>query len=215
MKVVKVYGALKKRLGDKGHFEFDVNTPAEALKALMANFPGLDKWLLDSEKDGVGYKVLVGEEKINNDNIEVLGLPWSEREVFSITPVIAGAGRGVRNILFGAVLIGAAIFLGPGAAGAPGFLGLQAGGAGVGVLGAQAAIAIGNIGAAMVLYGIAEILSPTPPVEGIKETERIQNYSFSGIANTAQQGTAVPIAYGRCFVGSAIISASLDTDQLL
>jgi predicted phage tail protein len=65
------------------------------------------------------------------------------------------------------------------------------------------------------LYGIAEILSPTPPVEGIKETERIQNYSFSGIANTAQQGTAVPIAYGRCFVGSAIISASLDTDQLL
>jgi hypothetical protein len=24
-------------------------------------------------------------------------MPWSERQVFSITPVIAGAGRGVGN----------------------------------------------------------------------------------------------------------------------
>ena len=58
MKVVKVYGELKKRLWGKSQFKFDVRTPAEALKALCANFPGLDQWLLDSEKDGVAYKVL-------------------------------------------------------------------------------------------------------------------------------------------------------------
>ena len=36
MKVVKVYGALKKQLGGQGTFELDVNTPAEAIKALTA-----------------------------------------------------------------------------------------------------------------------------------------------------------------------------------
>ena len=44
MKVVKVYGALKKRLG-QSRFEFDVATPAEAVRALCANFPGLQKWV--------------------------------------------------------------------------------------------------------------------------------------------------------------------------
>ena len=56
MKVVKVYGALKDRLGE-GVFNFDVDTPSEALRALISNFPGLDKWLIDSEKDGIGYRV--------------------------------------------------------------------------------------------------------------------------------------------------------------
>ena len=42
MKVVKVYGELKKRLGGKSQFKFDVRTPAEALRALCANFPGLE-----------------------------------------------------------------------------------------------------------------------------------------------------------------------------
>ena len=213
MKVVKVHGALKERLGNQGQFEFDVNTPAEALKALIANFSGLDKWLIDSEQDGVSYKVLLGKETVSEENIDVLGLPWSEKDVFSITPVITGAGRGVRNLLIGAVLIGAAIYLGPAAGAATkGFMGATAG---AGVIGAKAAVFLGNLGVYFALSGIAEIISPTPPVEGLKERERIENYSFSGIANTAQTGTAVPIAYGRCFVGSAIISASLDTDQLL
>ena len=66
MKVVKVYGALRKRLG-QCRFEFDVATPAQAIKALCVNFPGLDKWLIDSEQDGVGYRVSIGREKISDD----------------------------------------------------------------------------------------------------------------------------------------------------
>ena len=105
MKVVKVYGALKKRLGGQGTFELDVNTPAEAIKALTANFQGLDKWMVDSEQHGVGYKVQLGKEMIGEEQIESLLHPWSEREVFSITPVVTGAGRGFTNILIGAALI--------------------------------------------------------------------------------------------------------------
>ncbi len=47
----------------------------------------------------------------------------------------------------------------------------------------------------------------------LKEANRIQNFSFSGITNTSQQGLAVPIAYGRVFVGSAVISSGFDVDH--
>ena len=86
MKVVKVYGELRKRLG-QCRFEFDVATPAQAVKALCVNFPGLDKWLVDSEQDGVGYRVKIGKEKVTPTSTDLLAMPWSEREVFSITPV--------------------------------------------------------------------------------------------------------------------------------
>ena len=99
MKVVKVYGALRKRLG-QCRFEFDVATPAQAIKALCVNFPGLDKWLIDSEKDGVGYRVAVSKEKVTEENVAPLLMPFSDREVFSITPVVAGAG-GVYWFNFG------------------------------------------------------------------------------------------------------------------
>ena len=61
MKTVKVYGQLAKYLG-QSTVKFDVITPAEAIKALLVNFQGLDQWLLDSQKDGVAYKIKVGEE---------------------------------------------------------------------------------------------------------------------------------------------------------
>lgn len=193
MKVVKVYGALRERLG-QCRFELNVATPAQAIKALCVNFPGLDKWLIDSEKDGIGYRVKVGKQQATPEDISVLGLPWSEREVFSITPVVAGAGGGgFGSFLLGAVLITASFFV-PGA----GFL----------------ATTLFSVGTSLVLSGVSQMISPTPdPGMELKEASRIQNFSFSGITNTAQQGLAVPIAYGRVVVGSAVISSGLDVDH--
>ena len=214
MKVVKVYGALRERLG-QCRFELNVATPAQAIKALCVNFPGLDKWLIDSEQDGIAYRVRVGREEATPSDVSVLGLPWSEREVFSITPVIAGAGGGFGRFIFGGLLIGAS-FLFPGA----GLFGSSA----FGVFGPLAPSTIGAlttvgtalsaVGAGLVLTGVSQIISPTPPSGlELKEANRIQNFSFSGITNTSQQGLAVPIAYGRLFVGSAVISSGLDVDH--
>ena len=110
MKVVKVYGQLREFLG-QGRFEFVADTPQQALKALFANFPGLQKWMLDQEKDGMAYRVTVGQDVIHNDDVTGLFLPWSEREVFRIAPVLAGAGRGTGQILAGVGLVAAAILL--------------------------------------------------------------------------------------------------------
>jgi predicted phage tail protein len=203
MKVVKVYGALRKRLG-QCRFQFEADTPAQAIKALCANFPGLDKWLIDSEHDGVGYRVTIGKEKIGEDDLSPLLMPWSEREVFSITPVVAGAGA-VGRILIGAALIVGAFFTG---------------GATIGLFGLAAPIAVssvlGSIGFSLVLGGVAQLLSPAPTFSGLergKEAARLESFTFSGVVNTTQQGMPVPVCYGRAFVGSAVISSGLDVDQ--
>ena len=185
MKVVKVYGALRKRLG-QCRFQFEADTPAQAIKALCANFPGLDKWLIDSEQDGVGYRVTIGKEKIGDDDLSPLLMPWSEHEVFSITPVVTGAGGAG----------GLAIFGGTGAA--------------------WGSAALFGVGSFLVLGGVSQLLSPTPTFSGLergKEAARLESFTFSGVVNTTQQGMPVPVCYGRAFVGSAVISSGLDVDQ--
>jgi len=203
MKVVKVYGALRKFLSGRCRFEFEVDTPAQAIKALCVNFPDLEQWLIKSDW---GYRVTVGRERIGPDSPECMALPWSEREVFSIAPVIAGAGQGVGQIFAGIGLVA---------------LALLTGGATIGLLGLAAPIKVGSvlgtIGASLVIGGIAQMISPQPNMSPLirgKEAARLESFSFSGINNTSQQGLPVPIAYGRVFAGSAVLSAGLDVDQL-
>ena len=213
MKVVKVYGALRKRLG-QCRFEFDVNTPAQALKALCVNFPGLDKWLIDSEQDGVGYRVAVSKEKITEQDVSPLLMPFSDQEVFSITPVVAGAGRGGGRILagIGLIALSAVSFCAGGAfAGAFGATGVGAGAAAT----ATGSIALFNVGVYLTLSGIAQAISPQPDLDStLDESVQLESFSFSNVVNTSRQGMACPIAYGRLFVGSAVLSSGLDVDQV-
>ena len=215
MKVVKVYGALRELLG-QCRFELDVVTPAQAVKALCANFPQLERWLLDSEKDGVAYRVAVGTQKATEEDVSPLLLPFGEREVFSITPVIAGAGRGVGQILLGAALIAVAIAVPAVAFSGAGF---GVAGASTGAtfaaatFGTKLAIIGGNLGIALVLGGIAQMLSPTPKPTSFEEAQQLESFSFSGIVNTARQGVPVPIVLGRAYAGSVVISSGLDVEQ--
>jgi predicted phage tail protein len=193
MKVVKVYGALRRRLGGRCRFEFHADTPAQAIKALCVNFPGLERWLIDREGEGLGFRVTIGREKVTNHNAGDLTLPWSERDVFSITPVIAGAGDGAGQILAGIGLIALSFFV------------------------PFASAVLFNLGTAMVITGIAQLISPQPDLgfNNGKEAARLESFTFSGIVNTSKQGLPVPIAYGRVFAGSAVISSGLDVDQLV
>jgi len=107
--------------------------------------------------------------------------------------------------LIGALLIGSAMLFATGAplAGKLGF-----------TIGAEAAKVMTSIGISMTLYGVAEMLSPVPPGPP-GEAEQLESFNFSGVVNTARIGTPVPIAYGRVFVGSSVISSGLDVDQLI
>tara|TARA_A100001201_G_scaffold30125_3_gene32668 strand:+ start:306 stop:971 length:666 start_codon:yes stop_codon:yes gene_type:complete len=221
MKVVKVYGALRELLG-ASRFEFVADTPAEAMRALLVNFPQLEQWLIDSEKNGVAYRVSLGKQKIYSEDVSGMFTPWSEQDVFAIAPVLTGAGGGggVGTFILGAVLVGVAIF-NP-------FVGFSFAKGGFAVIGAAtaktAAIAAGGaalvatagtLGIGLMLAGVAQMLSPVPKPPGPGEAPTLlESNSFSGVANTVRQGVPVPIAYGRVFVGSAVISAGLDVDQV-
>ena len=202
MKVVKVYGALKERLGGQGTFELDVFNAAEAIRALCANFVGLDKWLIDSGNDGIAYKVLLGKEEVGEDNIENLLYPWSETDVFHVTPVVTGSGGRWGRIVMGVALVGVGM-----ATGGVGFS-LAIGVTGWAGAGFWAKSAI-TIGAGLALGGVADLLTPVPKQP--PDANKLQSFSFSGIEQTSAQGGPVPIVYGKCFVGSTVISAGLDT----
>ena len=139
-------------------------------------------------------------------------MPFSNREVFSITPVVAGAGRGTGSILAGIALVTAAVVLAPVSGGASvGFLGAT----GTGFLSGAASVAVGNLGVALVLGGIAQAISPQPELNStLDESVQLESFTFSNVVNTSRQGMPCPIAYGRLFVGSAVLSSGLDVDQV-
>lgn len=198
MKIIKVYGALRKKLGQSS-FELDVTNPSHAIKALCVNFPELTNWFLNNDEQGNGFKVTVGKQKIYRTNLKPMLEPWSERDVMHIVPVIKGAGRGFGQILAGAALIGLAVFAGPAITG---FLG-------GGAFGAAATKALGYIGTALLLGGVSQLLSPAP--SSFNEASKLQSFSFSGIVNVADQGLPVPVCYGRVVTGSVVISAGLNS----
>ena len=137
--------------------------------------------------------------------------PWSEKEVFSITPVLSGAGRGFGRFLLGAALITVGVMsggvgFGLGPAGLAGGFATKAG------VFSMAALA-GNIGVALAIGGISQMMSPQPTRP--KEANKNESFGFGGVINTINQGVPVPICYGRLYVGSAVISVGLDTDQVV
>ena len=234
MKKVVLRGELGKQFGRVHHF--DLNTPAEAIRALCANFEGFQQALVTAAERGVGYIVQVG--KLAIEELDEIHNPTGQKEEISIVPVLAGAGgRGVGTIIAGVALV-AASFLLPGAGlfGTTGLFG--AGGAGVvgvssiGVLQATAfGTAISAIGAGLILYGTSQLLSPQPAdLPGLtggspdrrdsfsptknEPADNRSSYIYNGAVNLTAQGNPVPICYGRMRVGSVVVSAGVSTTDI-
>ena len=222
---VKLYGALAKFVGQR-RFLAEINSAGEAIRMLLANFPGLEQHMADQH-----YKVIVDNYE---SELEEINNPASQR--IQIVPVLGGAGGGVGKIVTGVALVAAAIILAPAGAG---FLGLGAGlkasvasGLATGFISAGVSTAIGSIGVALILGGVSQLISPTPqlgtigPLGGVGGSGRRQtstegtefdpqeSYSFSGIQNTSKQGVPVPLVYGETIVGSVVISAGIDVDTI-
>ena len=208
---VKVYGRLARFLGERT-FEAEVKTPIDAFKFLLANFPHLERHMIEQT-----YQVKVGKVDISEDNLLD---PLGQQEI-KIIPVVVGAKnpfKGLGKVLTGIAIVGAVAFtggFGTFAAAGGGFSGLGfAAGAGAG-LGASLAAAAGNIGIFLALSGAAEMLTPVPKPPGVSDDpQSSQNFSFSGVQNTSRAGTAIPIIYGEIFAGSLVVSAGIDTVQI-
>jgi Phage-related protein, tail component len=186
LRKIKLYGRLAKFIG-KRVLHADVASTAEAVRFLLANWPQLEGHMSSQH-----YRVSVGNYELTEDE---LGHPIGQQEI-KFVPVVSGAGATGR-IIAGIALIALAAFV-------P--LGLPI----------INQIVMG-IGASLVLGGVAELLTPTPRVPQGPDTQDDprKSYSFSSIQNTSRQGTPVQIVYGRCIVGSVVISGGIDTVQVV
>ena len=203
LRKVKLYGELAKFVGHK-EFEVKVDTVGKAVSFLVHNFPGMESYMSPKY-----YQVKVGNYDIDKNEIDY---PVG-REDIHFTPVISGAGRGMGKVLLGAVLIGIAIAA-PGA-------GFAFGKSGIGFIATGGAHAsalmagIGNLGIALTLMGVSEMLTPLPKPSDFNSEEDPQlSFNFSGVQNTSRAGTPVPIVYGEIITGSVVISAAVDTNQV-
>jgi predicted phage tail protein len=190
MRIIKVYGSLAKFLGQRT-FKAEVGTPAEAVRFLLANFPRLRNHMVERD-----YKVTAGRFELDaGAHPEQLHYPVSEAEPIRIIPVMAGAGA-VGRIIAGVALVAIGLFV-----------------PGIGALGVQLLV---GVGASLTLGGVAQLLTPVPRVNFGDDSEQDprKSYSFSGIQNVTRQGVPVPIVYGETLVGSVVISAGLNTDNV-
>lgn len=201
VRTIRLYGELGERFGRV--WRLDVQSPAEAVRALCSQAPGFRKYLQAHAQ--AGYRVLC--DTLARDR-ETLALPTSARTI-RIVPAVQGAGKnGVLNVIVGAVLIWAS----------GGFAAFGYGGLAAGATGAAAAGwgVVGAIGTSLVMSGVSQML--TKPVSSSKDSvERPENrpsYAFDGAVNTAAQGNPVPVCYGEMIVGSQVVSAGLTTEQV-
>ena len=193
LRTVRLYGELAEFVGHK-ELEAVINSTADAMRFLVSNFPVLESHMADRY-----YQILVDDYEIGEEDIHN---PIGQSDI-SIVPVITGAGGGTGRFLLGAVLIGAAFAVGGG------FLG----GALAKNLGAIGFVK--NIGFALAIGGVSEMLFPLPkPQEFNNEQDPRISFSFSGVQNTSRAGTSHPIVYGEIFTGSVVISAGIDTNQV-
>lgn len=185
-------GSLGEKFGREHHF--DIRTPADAIKALCANFDGFEKALIASSENNVGYRVLIGESPI--ESVDEIKSPIG-RACVHVVPVIAGASGGVGKILLGATLIAAAFVAAPFTAGTSlSFV----------------PTVLGGIGISMALGGVSQLLANQQAPSSTTE-DKEPSYSFSGPLNLVSQGHPVPICYGTMIVGSVTISAGIDTES--
>jgi predicted phage tail protein len=190
LRKIKLYGKLAKFIG-KRVLHADVATAAEAVRFLVTNWPALEQHMADQH-----YRVSISSYDLAEDELHD---PAGSQDI-KIVPVVAGAGA-VGRIIAGVALI-ALSFVIPGAWAIAGV--------------ALSSVAFG-IGASLVLGGVAQLLTPVPkiPTGANGEQDPRKSYSFSGIQQTSRQGVPVPIIYGETLVGSVVVSAGVDTVQVV
>ena len=105
LKKIRLHGILAKKFGRE--FELDVASPKEAAKALAAQIPGFEKFLLTAHEIGLVFAVFVDKENITEQQIDMA----TDAAVIRFVPRVMGAG-GVFNVIVGGLLIVGGFFTG-------------------------------------------------------------------------------------------------------
>lgn len=195
LRKIHLHGAIGAKYGEV--FELDVETTAEAVRALGANFPELLKDLREG-----AWHIMRGDPDTGMDLAEeqLVGFRLGKAELHFI-PVVAGSKRGgLLKIILGVALIGAAFAFSGGALAAP---------IGGGMLGGMTYGNMAMMGAALALAGVSQLLAPEE-----KEKKDESSFTMSGPGNAYEQGSPVPLVYGFVITGGVMVSGGIDIENI-
>ena len=225
MQLVMLAGELGEKYGTH-HEYYNLRTPADAIKLLCVNFPQLQRDLMISHHNGVGYKLIQAGAAMGYDELH---LPFGSKPMV-LVPVIAGSGGDDNSfvpVLLGAALVATAVITG-GTSLAFGVGGFSLASGVTATAGLGLSVAAGNIGVALILGGVANMLSPQPEMpklsgrrmettnfngpgaQGItRGSDGVQSYAYRGATNTVGAGVTIPVVYGRALVGGHLLSVNV------
>ena len=183
---IRLHGILAKEFGNQ--FILKIRKAKDALLAIDANHSNFLKRITDLSKEGFHYAIIVDGKNIKDFlELEIKKIPTD----IHIIPAICGSG-GVAAAVLGTV----AMYASTSAA-----------------ISAGMALLLSTVGAMALSIGVQMMLAPNaakagkaPSIEvgGVKES-----FIFSSKANLVEQGTPVPVGYGRLRIGSNVISTTV------
>lgn len=185
LRTLRLYGEMGALFGRE--FRLAVNSTAEAVRALAVQLPGFAEYLNSAKDRGLVFAVFLGKRNIGQHQ---LGDPPGQDDI-RIAPVLQGAKRaGVLQTIVGVILVIVGTY--------------------TSIFSAGGTSPLIGLGWSMIVGGVAQMLAPSPKGLGSKDSaENQSNYSFNGPVNTQAQGNSVPVGYGRCWGGSAVISGGV------
>ena len=210
MVTIRLLGEVGRKFGRR--FQLAVKTPAEALRALCVQIPELRQYLLESNENGIDWRVVTDHAM----GLEEEQLLWPMSKRMVLAPIPAGRGA-VGRIIAGVALVAVAILFAP--------AGLLAGG--LFTLGAQAVPIVAGIGVSLIFGGVAQLLTPTPkmpnvgsvgggPNSGRSREEQLKSFTFDKSNANTLQGEVVPVLYGERIIGALpVLSFGLELQNFL
>lgn len=186
LKTIKLYGILGKKFGKQ--FKLDVANTREAVRALSAQIPGFEKFMLHAHERGLVFAVFQDNLNIIESEIDMK----TDASVIKIVPKVIGAGGngGVLNFIIGAVMV---------------------------VVGAYTEnYALIGSGVGMMIGGVAQMLMPTiDNTQDSNQDGNKANFGFGGAVTTVAQGNPVAVLRGRREIGGFINSAGQYPEDML
>jgi predicted phage tail protein len=185
---IYLYGHLEEQFG--GQHEYDVESPAEAIRALQANKGDF----YDTLREG-NYYVIVGDDLDVGKDIPKEELLLQRKDDIHIVPEYHGSGssKGWYYIIAGVILIA------------------------IGIAFPVLAPYTIPMGVALIAGGIAMLLAPSPQVTDYGSQEQADerpSFLFKGPVNLVEQGHPIPLVYGEVIMGSIVVHSGLEAEEI-
>lgn len=168
-------------------FRKALRTASEAVTAIDSCKDGFITLLKQRAAEGTHYHIIGDGQLIKGQEV----FAKKEYEEIHIMPAISSSGPFIPIIV-----------------------GILAYGGGATVGGALGA-ALVNFGIALIITGVMMLAFPPPKINNDSQVSAGTNsYYFSGVFNPKQQGSVIPLGYGRMRAGAYVISSAIDNSRI-